>query len=190
MNTTSSRGDRLAVVPARVGAQVDRPGLAARVDRPALGEIGHERAVRPVAHEAGEQQRDEVAVGLRPRRQRADRDAVRRRTPSTYGRATDAGACRGWTASGEAGGGGELEGRDADEAREDREQQDEGPDDEGVGSGHVSSVLGRRARTAAARRQAVVLGARMYDASEKMTNRASRTMVNCHSRRSTPRRLR
>ena len=33
-------------------------------------------------------------------------------------------------------------------------------------------------------------GAKTKDTSEKSTNRTSRTMVNCHSRRSTPRRLR
>ena len=39
-------------------------------------------------------------------------------------------------------------------------------------------------------RQAVVVGAKMNEASEKTTNRISRTIVNCHSRRSMPRRLR
>src|SRR5436190_11296397 len=44
--------------------------------------------------------------------------------------------------------------------------------------------------TAATWPDQIVVGAKMNDASEKTTNRTRRTIVNCQSRRSTPRRLR
>ena len=43
---------------------------------------------------------------------------------------------------------------------------------------------------AVGRAYALVVGANAYEASENTTNRTSRTIVNCQSRRSTPRRLR
>ena len=123
-------GDRLAVVPARVRAEVEGPGLAGRVDGPARGEVRHDRAVRAVAHEAGEDEGDQVAVGLGPRGQRADRGGM----PD---HALAIGARRRVRGAGRRGRGrGRGEGGDADEARDQREQHDQRPDHGGIGPGH------------------------------------------------------
>ena len=76
MNATSSAVTGSPSCQTRVVAQLEGPDVAGRVDRPALGEVGHERPGRAVADEPREDQRDEVAIGLGPRRQRADRDRV------------------------------------------------------------------------------------------------------------------
>ncbi len=134
--------DRRAVVPARVRAQVDRPGLARRIDRPALGQVGHERAARPVAHESGEDQRDQVAIGLGLGGQRGDGRGcadhaldVRADLETWAGRDRRSGRGR-WRR-------GELDGGDADECGEDRKKCDERPDDDGVGPGHEAPCDGR-----------------------------------------------
>ena len=118
-------GDRLAIVPARVVTELERPDRPRRIDRPALGEIGHERPGRPVPDEPGVDQRDEVAVGLGAGTQRADRDGPAEDALAI--RARDRGIGR---AGLQAGGGGRKQRRDTDEARDQREQRDEGPDDE------------------------------------------------------------
>ena len=58
--------DRLAIVPAGVIAELERPDATLLVDGPALGEVGHDRAVRTVADETREDERHEVPVRLRP----------------------------------------------------------------------------------------------------------------------------
>jgi len=54
--------------------QDEGPDPTARIDRPTLREVGHDRAGRSVPDEAGEDQRDQVAVGLASSGERADRD--------------------------------------------------------------------------------------------------------------------
>ena len=126
------RGDRLTVVPEGVVAELEGPHRAGRVDGPVLGQIRDERPVRAVADEAGEDERDEVAVGLGPGGQRADRHgtpedalAIWPRDDRARGRLRRRDGRGGW-----------HERRGADEARDDCEQYDQGPDDERIVAGH------------------------------------------------------
>ena len=84
VNTTSCGRHRLAVLPGRVVADLERPGLALGVGRPRLGEVGLVGVVGAEADEAAEDQADERALGPRARGDGHDRGRVRRRRPSRY----------------------------------------------------------------------------------------------------------
>ena len=180
------RGDRIAVMPAGVVAQHEGPHAPGRIHGPALRKVGNDRTGGTVPDESREDQGDEIAIRLAPGRERTDRDRSSEdalaigshegRRQTRTGRRRDRSGGR--------------EGRDADQARDEREQDDKAPDDERVGTGHRIPSERSIAAVAAIPDQAVTAGARMKAASEKTTNRTSRTIVNCHSRRSTPRRLR
>ena len=58
------RGDGLAVVPERVVTELERPRPAVVGGRPAGGEVRDHAAIGAVADQPGEQQRDQIAVGL------------------------------------------------------------------------------------------------------------------------------
>ena len=61
-------GDRLAVVPVSVGPEMERPGLAVRGRLPRPGELAARAAPSAsIVDETLEDERDEVAIGLRPR---------------------------------------------------------------------------------------------------------------------------
>ena len=180
--------DGLAVMPARVVAQVDRPGLAVLSTDQRSARSGTIVPSGPLR--------------MRPENSRATRsrstwvravsgvtDDGAPSAPSTYGRVTGAGPLPpGADASGE------VE-EDSWRAGTPMRAATSASTRTRVPTTNVS-VRVMRLRWGAPRvargrcRQAVVLGARMYDASEKTTNRTRRTIVNCHSRRSTPRRLR
>ncbi|HYN49028.1 MAG TPA: hypothetical protein VER83_09190 [Candidatus Nanopelagicales bacterium] len=64
--------DRDPIVPPRVGAEMERPAGALLGHRPALGEIREDGAPGAEPDEAPEQERHQVAVRLRPGRERGD----------------------------------------------------------------------------------------------------------------------
>ena len=124
--------DGLAVVPDRVVAQLERPDRAGTVDRPALGEVRDDGAGRPIPDEPGIDQRDEIAIGLGSGGQRRHRDRTAEHALDVWASLDGPGA-----RAGQRGGrGGGKQRRDADQAREDREHDDEAPDDERVDTGH------------------------------------------------------
>ena len=102
------------------------------VDRPALGEVRDDRPRRAIPDEPREHQRDQVAVGLGPGRERADRDRAAEDALAIRSGSRRAGPGVG---EGRRGGAGQ-DGRDPDKARDQGEQDDEGPDDERISTGH------------------------------------------------------
>ena len=176
---------RLAVLPHRVVAEGEGPGLALLVGRPRLGEIGLVGVVGSEPDEAAEDEPDERPLGPGPREDRHDR----------LGHADDALAVRGRGRQGglwrRLRGGRRCGRRQGDDATEDDERQDEDDDDRVVAAGdrHVrrATAGGGRARCL---RLGYEVGGETNATSANTMNSTSRTIVNCHRRRSMPRRLR
>ena len=129
------RGDRLAVVPEGVLTELERPRPAVVGGRPAGGEVRHHAAVGAVADEPGEQQRNQIAVGLRARGQRADRLGVAEHALAVG--AVDGNGDRG---IGRRRGRGRLERRGSNEDGDDGEGRDEGENERGISAGHQAGV--------------------------------------------------
>ncbi len=129
------RGHGLTVVPPGVIAQLERPRRTGVVHRPVFRQVRDERPVRAVADETREDERHEVAVGLGLGGQRADRH---RAPEDALAIRPGRDRARGRLGRGDGRCGGE-ERRGADEARDECEQYDQGPDDERVGAGQSSS---------------------------------------------------